>query len=323
MDTKKIITQFKRELWENKVGFIYTPLIITCLFFIVTFSALFYAAVTNDMSSIHGDGLRFQCNDGNCGVVKTGENVDEKKSFDLLTSITATPHGFNDLVLNSMYVNCTFLTVILSLVLATYILRCLFDDRKNKEILFWRSMPVSETTNVLVKLGMQLLAVPLIVLLINMFVSFVFIIAGSIAFVSFGVPVGYLVSSIVNGNAYYIPLQIFFENVFGLLMLMPVIGYFLCSSALAKKSPFFTAILIPVVLIVLDLILKKILSINLGVVDVFVLYLQTLANVKYAYLLQRSLVLDYSIFMSFVMCVSIGAIFVSGAIWLRNNRYEI
>lgn len=323
MDSKKIFTQFKRELWENKVGFIYTPLIITGLFLLIALSGFTYVAVTQNGAAIHKSGMHLECNGDHCGFIERDENANEVESFDLITSMTTKPEAFNDLVLMAMYVNCVLLSVILSMVLMTYILRCLFDDRKNKEILFWRSMPVSETTNVLVKLGMQLLAVPFLVLLLNIAVSFVFMIVGSITFISFGVPFGYLLSSIANGNAYYVPLQIFFENIFGLLMLMPVIGYFLCSSAIAKKSPFFTAIVIPVMLVIVDLILKKVLSINLGVVDIFMLYFHALTNVKYSYLLQHSLVLDYSIFLSFVICVSIGAIFVCGAIWLRNNRYEI
>lgn len=321
MNVNVIITQLRRELWENKGSFIYTPLVLTGLYLLVVVSVFIYSGVTNNMEFIHGKNSNFRCE----GFVCNNEiqNGSSAEPFNMLASVLKDPASFNGIILEAMYPNCALLTVIFFFVLATYTLRCLYEDRKNREILFWRSMPVSETTNVLVKLAMLLLVPPLVLLVINELVSLVFIFTGIIVFTYHGVSLSYLLASIFNGNVFFIPLQIFYENIFGLLMLMPVIGYFLFSSALAKKSPFLTSIIIPVVLLVADIMLNKIVGINLGITDAFGLYASAIAKVKSAYLLKNSLLIDGSILLPFVVSVLIGAVLVSGAIWLRNNRYEI
>ncbi|MES2672770.1 MAG: hypothetical protein V4660_00955 [Pseudomonadota bacterium] len=326
MNTKKITTQFKRELWENKSGFIYTPLIITGLYLLIAIGFFIYFGVTNNVSMAHEQTMSSQCNGDFFCYRNNSDGINsasEHKPVSLGENILIDPAAFNGMVLQAMYANCALLTVILSFVLSTYILRCLFEDRKNREILFWRSMPVSETTNVLVKLAVILLAPPLALLLINEVVTFIFFVMGLAVYSFHGISISYLIASVINGNAFFIPLQIFYENIFGLLMLMPVIGYLLFASAFAKKSPFLTSVLIPVVLIVTDVMLNKVLGINLGVIDVLGLYAGVIAKVKSAYLLQSSLLLDGSILLSFVACIFIGALLVSGAIWLRNNRYEV
>jgi ABC-2 type transport system permease protein len=326
MNTKKIITQFKRELWENKSGFIFTPLIITGLYLLIAIGLFIYLGVTNNFSMASEQSMSSQCSGDFFCYQNHGDDTDtadKQKSVSLLANIVKDPTTFNGMILQVMYANCALLTVIFFFVLATYVLRCLFEDRKNREILFWRSMPVSEATNVLVKVAMILLAAPLILLLINELVTFIFFIVGIIIFSFHGVSISYLIASVINGSAFFIPLQIFYENIFGLFMLMPIIGYLLFASAFAKKSPFLTSVLIPVVLIVMDVMLNKVVGISLGIIDVLGLYTSAIAKVKSAYLLQNSLLLDGSILLPFIASLFIGALFVSGAIWLRNNRYEI
>jgi ABC-2 type transport system permease protein len=43
-----------------------------------------------------------------------------------------------------------------------YLLDCLYADRRDRSILFWKSMPVSDTTTVLCKLGVALIVIPLV-----------------------------------------------------------------------------------------------------------------------------------------------------------------
>jgi ABC-2 type transport system permease protein len=327
--TMQIIkTQIKRELWENKTGFIKTPWVVTSVLLILVLSATTYSLATNSSDSRNINAMHFECTANNCSVNNNSPAVGDNSShalvpFGALSSVASDPRAFNNMILGVMYGNCMLLSVIFSIVLSTYVLRCLFDDRKNKEILFWRSMPVSETINVLVKLGMQILAAPLILLASNIVVIVVLFLMGFIVFWVCGVPVSYLVTSFVQGNTYFIPLQIFFENIFGFLMLLPVIGYFLLASALAKKSPFFTGAIIPGVLMIADVVLHKLIGINFGFMDSLGAYAKVLYRVKDTYILQHALIVDVSMLWPFIVCVTIGSLFVAAAIWLRNNRYEI
>ncbi|MET0355839.1 MAG: hypothetical protein ABW044_03620, partial [Cellvibrio sp.] len=168
MKTNVVITQVKRELWENKVSFINTPIIISLFVIGVTLIATLYSG---HLINRQGDNFNFSAtyssSDGSIiqtekkDVNSAENNQKESKHHNLIASVASDPAAFNGFVLGVMYANCVLLFLVFSIVLGAYSLRCLFDDRKNKDILFWRSMPLSETTNVLVKLGMLLLVAPI------------------------------------------------------------------------------------------------------------------------------------------------------------------
>jgi ABC-2 type transport system permease protein len=62
-------------------------------------------------------------------------------------------------------VGASFL-IVASLTASWYLLDCLYADRKDRSILFWKSLPVSDTETVLSKLAIGLLVLPLVYLLI-------------------------------------------------------------------------------------------------------------------------------------------------------------
>jgi ABC-2 type transport system permease protein len=331
MKKQVIVTQIKRELWENKVSFIYTPTIITVLILIMAICAAIYSA-----GSINGGGIHFNFSENGVpaqtGVTfsneppSTGIHPVEPNqhvgNFNIVTSVAKDPDAFNGMVVGVMYANCAMLYLIFSMVLGAYALRCLFDDRKNKDILFWRSMPVSETTNVLVKLGMLLLVAPFIMLVLNLLTALLALLAGLILLVIKGLGFGHLMASVLKGGALIIPFQIFYELVFSLLMSMPIIGFAFFASAFAKKTPFFT-FASPAILLLADKILNSMFGINIGVIDALSIYARALVNVKEAFVLQQLFIFNSSMILPLFACLAVGALFIAGAIWLRNNRYEI
>jgi ABC-2 type transport system permease protein len=58
-------------------------------------------------------------------------------------------------------VAATFFAV-MSIYAAWYLLDCLYADRKDRSILFWKSLPISDTTTVLSKLATALIVIPLV-----------------------------------------------------------------------------------------------------------------------------------------------------------------
>lgn len=316
MRMQTLVTQIRRELWENKTGLISTPLWVTGLVLVLGVAALLYSSsdltIHNSFSNIH-----FNCSGDACA------GSGDEKITNAVAHVTKDSGAFREIVLSAMYSNCILLSLVLSIVVSTYILRCLHEDRDRKDILFWRSMPVSETTNVLVKLAVQILAAPLIMFAINLFMTCVFIAIGILLFTAHGISFGYLIDSITHESTVFVPLQIFYENVFGMLMLMPIIGYCLFASALAKRSPFVTAALIPIVLVLIEKIFKMIAGVDIGILNIFGWYFHALYDVKAAYILREAFVFNQSMIIPFVVCVTVGGVFVAAAIWLRNNRYEI
>lgn len=319
-------TQIKRELWENKVSFIYTPAIVSLLIL-----ALVLAAALYSRGVINGNGVHFNMTSNNVPI-EAGVTVDggvglrpkdgERHEFDMKSAVLANAGTFNGMISGVMYANCVMLYLVFSIVLGAYALRCLFDDRKNKDILFWRSLPVSETSNVLTKLAMIFIAGPLVILLLNLLVMLIVLVVGIGYFTVQGIGLGYLVSSIVNGGIYYAPFQIFYELIFSLLMLAPVIGFALFSSAFARKTPFFIFV-VPFLLLGAEKILNSVFGISLGLSDLAQSYGNALELTQDAFLLMRPLHFTSSMVLPLFLCIAVGSALVGGAIWLRNNRYEI
>lgn len=325
-------TQVKRELWENKVSFIYTPVIVSVLILVM---ALFAALYSNGVVNDRGVHFNFTANgtpseagvtvDGDApevGVHPMVDDKNERKHFDIKSSVMKDSTAFNGMVMGVMYANCAMLYLVFSIVMSAYSLRCLFDDRKNKDILFWRSMPVSETTNVLIKVGMVLLVGPAVMLALNLIVTLIAFVFGLVLFGAQGIKLSYLISSVFGGGALFIPVQIFYELIFSLLMSLPVIGFAFLASAFAKKTPFFI-FASPAILALADKILDSVFGVNVGFIDALAVYGRALLNVKSAFVLQEAFVFNQTMIIPFIMCVLIGSLFMAGSIWLRNNRYEI
>jgi len=57
-----------------------------------------------------------------------------------------------------------FITV-MTLYSTLYLLDCLYDDRRDRSVLFWKSLPISDTDTVLSKLIVALFAIPLVAVL--------------------------------------------------------------------------------------------------------------------------------------------------------------
>jgi len=75
----------------------------------------------------------------------------------------------NDVPLESPYVGKVYLGLtgalfitIMMLYSTLYLLDCLYDDRRDRSVLFWKSLPISDTDTVLSKLLVALFAIPLV-----------------------------------------------------------------------------------------------------------------------------------------------------------------
>ncbi|RYY04565.1 MAG: hypothetical protein EOO53_01765 [Gammaproteobacteria bacterium] len=333
MNSKVLTTQFKREFWENKISFLVTPALVSALILLVIICASLFSGSLLKDGSFHftynsadesvqstpspENGPKLKINDSSQTVAGA-----PFKKIDAVTSVMSEPGAFDSMVMGSMYVNCAFLYLIFSIVMASYSLRCLFDDRKNKDILFWRSMPLSETTNVLVKLAMVVLAAPIIMLALNMLITVLSILIGFVFFGYIGVKMSFLLASIVHGKSLYIPFQIFYELVISLLVSLPVIGFAFFVSALSKKAPFLM-FASPALLALADLSLRKFFGLNIGFIDLLSVYFGVIVQMKSAFILQESFSFDHAMILPFISCLAVGGLFVAAAIWLRNNRYEI
>lgn len=136
-----------------------------------------------------------------------------------------------------------------------YCLDTLYAERKNKSILFWRSLPITDAETVISKLLTALFAIPVITFVVSMAAHVVNLILTSIFISIEGGSPGFLIWQSAPALLFDVGTAML------LLMLMlpiwfsPFIGWFLFVSAWTKRSPLLTAFLPLIVLPILETII--------------------------------------------------------------------
>ena len=134
--------------------------------------------------------------------------------------------------LNSMN---AVISLVMFLVSIFYALSCLYNERQDQSVLFWRSLPLSDHLTVGSKLVIALLAIPLVIIVSQALVSFIFL--GTQAF-------EYLAS--------YYPASLIKLIKLLLWSLLPVVSWCVFCSGVANRNPFLLAFVTPIMLILVD-----------------------------------------------------------------------
>lgn len=224
MNTSQIITSFRKEIWEFKKTLFWVPLIIAI--FIIAAPLL---------------------------KLMLMEDYQWARLFDTITNVDnlGNIEGFTRFFLATimgMFVPFIMVSLIIQLY---YFTTCLFDERRDLSIYFWRSLPVSDALNVGVKLITGALIVPAIFMLAATCVVLVFLLLALV--VCTVLSLGYDVSlwelwgnADILGNLTAIWLNLLPYA----LWMFPVFAWLMLASMFANKAPFLWAIL-PVAAILL------------------------------------------------------------------------
>lgn len=215
---------FLKEFWDNQRAIFVTPMVITGL-------VIFFSIV----AMISGSGMMI---DGASMSEHLADAEDLKiRSSDVVTVFTLMPSAI--LIIGLMF----------SMVFTA--LSVLFDERKDKSILFWKSMPVSDTQEVLVKLATITIVTPIITigfaLIIQLFSS---IMLGIFVAFRTSFSAWELVFSNINyGSILAFDIIPMFVNI---LWVLPIITWFMLVSSFSRRSPFLLAFIIPVLVGVIE-----------------------------------------------------------------------
>lgn len=137
---------------------------------------------------------------------------------------------------------------VMMIVLFLYAIDCLYTERKDRSILFWKSMPVSDTQTVLSKLLITLVVVPVGVYLVSLVTLMLSSIIWTVRFS--GSPL-----DITNWN-FGLLLQVQGFILLGLLASIlwysPIVAYLLLVSAWARRNVFLWVALPPLLLIIIE-----------------------------------------------------------------------
>jgi len=224
--TNRYVAMIKRELWENRSIFV-TPAAIASIVVLGVLTAIVLASTFwRELPVV---------------IFGTTNLVDE---FDRRVILSIIFGGTSSLFLVALAILTTF-----------YCLDSLYTERRDKSILFWRSMPVTDTETVLSKLVTAVFIIPLITIAAIIATNILNLILISIWVSMKGGDAGFL----IWGSAPFIDNWVaMFTAVIALsIWVSPFIAWFLFVSAFTRKWPFLVAFLPPILAMLGERIIFK------------------------------------------------------------------
>ena len=143
-------------------------------------------------------------------------------------------------------VGATFFAV-MSIYSTWYLLDCLYADRKDRSVLFWKSMPISDTTTVLSKLATALIVIPA-----------VYFAAADLTTLIMAFIVSVRSSASIDGALWHAELWLqlqalwLYMIVTTALWYLPIAAYLLVVSAWAKRAVMLWSLLPPLALVLAE-----------------------------------------------------------------------
>ncbi|WP_313169912.1 ABC transporter permease [Stenotrophomonas sp.] len=205
----------KREYWENRGGFVWAQVItggIAILFASIGALIGVFAARSSD------------------GINHTGDASEYLKVMG----------AFGDgLLLAGIFLA----SLILAFVVFFYALGSLYDDRRDRSVLFWKSLPVSDTQTVLSKAAWALVLAPLIAMAIGLAVGLVLWVVAMLGAAGAGATSPWAIAT--HSHPFRILALVLGTLPISLLWALPTVGWLMFCSALVRSKPFLWAVLLP------------------------------------------------------------------------------
>ena len=141
-------------------------------------------------------------------------------------------------------------SVVLFFVVFFYLLGALYDDRRDRSILFWKSLPLSDTSTVISKVIAAVIIAPLIAMVVVLAGYIGAQIIMSLWFLAHGVnPFGLLWA---HTEPFALWLRLLAMIPVNAVWALPTVGWLLVWSAAVRSKPFLWAVVIPVIAGVLN-----------------------------------------------------------------------
>jgi len=234
--THKLKLLLRREFWEHKGGFFWAPIWAGAISLLLTLMALVVGEVSMRRAiasgeNMHVNGVDVSVNGLDLGMLASKMDADSARNL---------AGGIDVASLTSSL----WPMVVLGFVVFFFCLGSLYDERKDRSVLFWKSLPLSDRDTVLSKAASALVVAPTLAVGASIASMFGFLVLVSV-FVLFH-----------HGNPYTLiwgpgsPLKVAVSMIALIpvyaLWALPTVGWLMLCSAWARSKPFLWAILIPV-----------------------------------------------------------------------------
>jgi ABC-2 type transport system permease protein len=213
----RFVWLIRREIWEHKAIWIAPSVVIACLVLLVI------------TGNVH------------LGPIGTMEGN---------ATFGAFPPDVQQKLLLIAYAGLALVVdMVMGIIAFFYALDSLYADRRDRSVLFWKSLPLSDSETVLSKFAVATVVIPLVSLLGAFVAQFVVAAGGSAKLAMSGMSAGIMwqPEAILGGMT-----VAFLWCATAILWYAPVIAYLMLASAWAPKGPFLWAVLPPVAILLLE-----------------------------------------------------------------------
>lgn len=227
----------KREMWEHKGMLVWAPAVIATL---IAVMALVAASFDKNIS-INGDGSPSQI----LSVTMEGK---------VRTQVVET-------MAQAYMASSAPVLLVLGVLVFFYCLGALHDERRDRSLLFWKSLPVSDAMTVLSKVLLAAVVAPLITLGIGFVLSLLILFIGAFLLLTHGTNVfGEL---FLTPDLYLTPLRMLGLLPLYVMWALPTVGWLLMVSSMARSKVFLWAVGTPLVTALLLLWAEKAMHIGI------------------------------------------------------------
>ena len=218
----RFIWLIRREIWEHKAIWVAPLIVLACLLL---------AVIT-----------------GNVHLGPFG-------ATDASTPFGALPPEKQAKLLLVVYVGLVLVVdMVMGVIAFFYALDSLYADRRDRSVLFWKSLPLSDAETVLSKFTIAVVVIPVVTLIGSLLAQLIVAGGGAVRLEMAGIPGGIMWQpEALLGGAMVAVLWC----ITAILWYAPVIAYLMLASAWAPKGPFLWAVLPPVAVSVLELVLLR------------------------------------------------------------------
>ena len=226
----------QREFWEHKGGFFWAPVVAGGISLLLTLILIIVAHIAagrlSDDAAINLDnGQSMSINGLDLGVLTSKMSAEDMRQ--LADGIDLT------LLLSSSWP-----FIVLGFVMFFYCLGALYDERKDRSVLFWKSLPLSDRDTVLSKVASATLVAPIIATLAAIATMFGFLLIISIVVMIHGGNPAQLVWG--PGSPLMMSGQLIAAIPVYALWALPTVGWLMLCSVWSKSKPFLWALMIPI-----------------------------------------------------------------------------
>ena len=222
----------RREFWEHKGSMFWAPLIVGSLLVVLLGCTITYGIMQHGIPA---------------HVTINGHTLDHARLDQILPDETKLMVAK---IATGMYLGASApLFAILTGVVFFYCLGALYDERRDRSILFWKSLPVSDPMTVLSKAVTAMVVAPAITLVLAVAASLALLFIACLALSTQGLNL--FASLLASSDLYLSPLRLAALLPVYVVWALPTVGWLMLVSSWAKSKPFLWAVGVPVVALVI------------------------------------------------------------------------